>query len=193
MIIKPGPKCKKCALYKDCTYVPGAGPKAKLAIIGEAPGREEELAGIPLVGRPGRLLNFIINKLGISRDEIYITNAVKCKPANGKLPTKKKEREDVLRRCKPILFDELKRKGVQTILCLGATAMEQISGKSNISRFEGREVMPSVFVGYHPSYILRNHWDERKLTVAVYRAAKHAEMKVKVQTDGKLFDYNAFQ
>ena len=96
--------CTKCNLSKTRTNaVPGKGnPKAEIMFIGEAPGRTEDLKGEPFVGSAGNILSEVLSSVGLSRDDVYITNVVKCRPPNNRIPSQE-EKES----CQPYLSKEL--------------------------------------------------------------------------------------
>jgi len=131
-------------------------PFAKLMIIGEAPGAKEEEVGEPFVGRSGKLLDKLLQKVGIDiNQDVYFCNVVKCRPPQNRRPTKIDIQENL-----PWLYQQIKLVNPSVIVLVGATALEAILKiKSPISilrgkwiNWEGRLVMPV----FHPSYLLRN-------------------------------------
>lgn len=131
-------------------------PNARLMIIGEAPGREEDEQGIPFVGRSGRLLTKLLTELGIDRNDIYITNIVKHRPPNNRTPTAKESKlskELILDKQIAIINPDL-------IVTLGKVATEALlEQKINMNEQRGtcialgtHKLVPT----YHPAYILRN-------------------------------------
>ena len=150
--------CTLCDLSKTRTNVVfGEGnPKAKLMFIGEGPGEMEDKTGRPFVGRAGKLLTKIIEKvLEIKRDDVYIANIVKCRPPNNRVPTIEEAES-----CKPYLLKQIDIINPKILVCLGKTAfMYLLNTDMPISRvrgqlfeFRGKKVIPT----YHPSYLLRN-------------------------------------
>ena len=131
-------------------------PFAKLMIIGEAPGAKEEELGEPFVGRSGKLLDKLLQNVGIDiNQDVYFCNVVKCRPPQNRRPTKAEIQENL-----PWLYQQIKLVNPRVIVLVGATALEAILKiKSRISILRGkwidwedRLVMPV----FHPSYLLRN-------------------------------------
>ena len=131
-------------------------PFAKLMIIGEAPGAKEEEIGEPFVGRSGKLLDQLLQNVGIDiNKDVYFCNVVKCRPPQNRRPTKIEIQENL-----PWLYQQIKLVNPSVIVLVGATALEAILKiKSPISilrgewiDWEGKLVMPV----FHPSYLLRN-------------------------------------
>ena len=168
--------CRRCKLWQSRTrLVFGVGnPKARLMFIGEAPGAEEDQQGEPFVGEAGQLLNNLLNKLELSRQEIYITNVVKSRPPKNRTP----EAEEIAA-CRPFLLKQIQAIRPQIIVTLGAVPTHALlESKAPISRLRGNwqrwqgiAVMPT----FHPSYLLRNPqeriktWDDMQKVMAVYR------------------------
>jgi uracil-DNA glycosylase family 4 len=149
-------KCRRCKLHRGAkNLVFGEGsPSARLMFIGEAPGAEEDLQGRPFVGAAGQLLNNMLNKLGLEREEVYITNVVKRRPPENRDPE-----PDEIKACLPFLLQQIKAVRPQVIVTLGKIATQALLGtKEPITRLRGRwqrfdhiRVMPT----FHPSYLLR--------------------------------------
>lgn len=151
--------CAKCTLCSTRTHVVFAdgNPKAKLMIIGEGPGQQEDAKGLPFVGRAGQLLDKILESGGIDRKtETYICNIVKCRPPGNRVPT-----ADEALSCRPYLNAQIDFVKPKLILLAGATAVQHLlKVKDPISRIRGNwfdfkndaKVMPV----FHPSYLLRN-------------------------------------
>lgn len=152
--------CRGCGLiYSDChtQKVPGEGcTLAPLMLIGEAPGYEEDLMGRPFVGRAGQLLTRILNRLGINREKVYITNIIKCRPPSNRDPIKKE-----IAACSEIIEMEIAVIKPKVIITLGSTALKFIKEGSSIIRDRGKWIMYRnkipVMPTFHPSYILRQH------------------------------------
>ena len=161
-------RCSLCnILYKNRTnLVFGSGnPNAEIFIIGEAPGNDEDLQGLPFVGRSGKLLTDIIEKgMGISRETVYIANILKCRPPNNRNPEKME-----IATCTPFLNMQLQIIKPKVIITLGNFAAQYISGQNlgitklrgNFYQYNGIPVMPT----YHPSYLLRNYTPEARREV----------------------------
>lgn len=176
-------KCK----YKDCQECPlakqgrsqvvfGIGnPHAKLMFVGEGPGRDEDKQGMPFVGRAGQLLTKIIEAMKLTREEVYISNVVKCRPPNNRTPLPNES--DICKNL--ILFKEIEIIKPKIICALGATATQGLLGyDANISKtrgiffkFNDALVLPT----YHPAYLLRNPdakkivWEDMKKIVEKLR------------------------
>ena len=148
--------CRRCKLWQSRTrLVFGVGnPKARLMFIGEAPGAEEDKQGEPFVGEAGQLLNNLLFKLELSRQEIYITNVVKSRPPNNRTPV-----AEEIAACRPFLLKQIQAIRPQIIVTLGAVPTHALlESKAPISRlrgnwqrWQGMAVMPT----FHPSYLLR--------------------------------------
>jgi DNA polymerase len=128
--------------------------------VGEAPGADEDLQGEPFVGKAGQLLTRIIQAMGLSRDQVYIANVLKCRPDTpGQTSGNRKPEPEEMRTCLPYLKGQIELIQPKALVALGATAMEGLFGKPiAISKARGRfvdfggiPVMPT----YHPSYVLR--------------------------------------
>lgn len=149
--------CIRCKLHKGRNKIVfGDGsPKARLLFIGEGPGRDEDLQGLPFVGRAGKLLTQMIEAMGLRRGDVYICNVVKCRPPENRAPEK-----DEVAACSPFLFRQIDLVAPQVIVCLGSiaaqTILETTRGISQFRgqwlEFRGRKLMAT----YHPAYLLRN-------------------------------------
>src|SRR5579862_8489405 len=115
--------CIRCKLHKGRTkLVFGDGhPQAKLLFIGEGPGRDEDLQGLPFVGRAGKLLTQMIEAMGLRRSDVYICNVVKCRPPDNRAPEK-----DEVAACSPFLFRQIDLVAPKVIVCLGSIAAQTI-------------------------------------------------------------------
>src|SRR5574341_697111 len=127
--------CVKCSLSKTRTHaVPGKGnPNADLLFIGEAPGRSEDLKGEPFVGAAGKILSEALDFAGLSRDEVYITNVVKCRPPNNRIPLQ--EESDA---CSNYLTWELETIKPKIICIMGNTAYGSLLGGDSITKNRGK-------------------------------------------------------
>jgi uracil-DNA glycosylase len=156
--------CTACDLYKHATQaVLGVGPKDAAAFfVGEQPGDQEDLAGKPFVGPAGRVLDEALVEAEISREEVYVTNAVKhfkWKP-RGKRRLHEKPSQGEIKACRPWLETELALIKPQVIVCLGSTAAQSLMGpkfKITLARGKFFETpwAPWLTATYHPSAILR--------------------------------------
>jgi len=149
--------CQLCPLSRTRkNAVPGEGTyEAELMFVGEAPGYEEDIQGRPFVGKAGQLLTKIIQAMKFRREEVYITNVVKCRPPQNRTP----HREEV-ESCRPYLLEQIEKIQPRVIVALGkvatdffvpgALSMNELRG--NFYQFENIPVMPT----FHPSYLIRN-------------------------------------
>jgi uracil-DNA glycosylase len=148
--------CTKCELCKTrINAVPGKGnPSAKIVFIGEAPGRTEDVRGEPFVGSAGKKLSDALAKNGILRDSVYITNVVKCRPPNNRVPNES-ERES----CSPYLDAELEAIKPEIICVLGNTASNSVLGQGEITKNRGKIIEKNgkkYFLTFHPAAIIYN-------------------------------------
>ncbi len=155
--------CKKCDLYKTKTnYVPGSGnEKAEVVFVGEAPGREEDLKGEPFVGAAGKLLNEMLSKIGLKREDVFICNVLKCRPPNNRDPT-----PEEVEACGNFLVRQLNVIRPKVVVCLGRfaanfifdifglefTSISKVKGKVFETEMWDRKV--KVLPIYHPAAIL---------------------------------------
>jgi uracil-DNA glycosylase len=163
--------CRNCPLWKDATQtVFGAGsPHARIMLVGEQPGDEEDRRGLPFVGPAGRLLDRALEAAGIDRRTLYVTNAVKHFKwqLRGKRRLHKTPAQREIEACRPWLEAEIAALRPEVICCLGATAARTLLGPSfRVSVSRGRLVesayAPRVFATLHPSAILRVRGEERE-------------------------------
>ena len=133
-------RCKRCPLGKTRTnFVFGVGnPQADIMFIGEAPGRDEDLQGIPFVGRAGKLLDKMLAEIGLSRNDVYIANILKCRPPNNRDP-----QPEEVEKCQPYLLKQIK---LINPAVMGAM-------RNRWFDYHGIKLM----VTYHPAAILRSN------------------------------------
>ncbi len=149
--------CTKCALHETRTRtVFGSGsPTADLVFIGEAPGRDEDLQGVPFVGRAGKLLDKMIAAIGFTREDVFIANILKCRPPNNRDP-----KEDEVAACGNYLARQIELLDPVIICALGRVAGQNLLGKNEPLRVlrEGEHHYNGirVIVTYHPAALLRN-------------------------------------
>ena len=162
--------CHNCELANSCTRkVPGKGSQqADLMIIGEAPGHDEDVQGIPFVGRAGQLLNKILQAIRLDPNAVYITNILKCRPPNNRDP----ESEEIAQ-CEPHLIRQIELIQPKIICALGRIAGQTLLKTSEslgrlrekVHRYHGVKLI----VTYHPAALLRNPkwkrpaWEDMKL------------------------------
>ncbi len=172
--------CRRCGLGESRrSIVFGEGnPRAGLMLIGEAPGEKEDESGRPFVGPAGRILNKILDEVGIRRDDIYITGVVKCRPPKNRLP----KREEVTA-CNPFLEEQIELIKPKLIVCLGSLAAKTlIDPKLKITEARGRwvekegiKIMPT----YHPASVF--HDQEKMDSIREdFRSVKEAYENSKV-------------
>jgi len=154
--------CARCDLYKTRTNVVfGAGnPRARLMFIGEAPGMQEDLEGMPFVGKAGQLLTKIIESMGLKRKDVYIANVLKCRPPDNRnpLPTEILTCEEYLIRqveaVNPYIICALGKFAAQTLL----KTQEPITKlRGQFYDYRGIKLIPT----FHPAYLLRNPEDKK--------------------------------
>jgi len=141
-------------------------PNAALMFVGEAPGEDEDRQGLPFVGRAGQLLTRMIAAMGRSRETVYITNIVKCRPPNNRNP-----QPDEIAACSPFLYQQIRAIRPKVICALGTFSARTLLGaQAPISGLRGRfhplpqfpdtiRVMPT----YHPAYLLRSPGEKKKV------------------------------
>lgn len=165
--------CQRCKLCKSRNKIVfGDGnPRADLVFVGEGPGRDEDMQGLPFVGRAGKLLTQMIEAMGLARQDVYIANVVKCRPPENRLPEK-----DEIETCSPFLLRQLDVIRPKVIVCLGNCASQTLIGTNkSISHFRGQWFDfrgARLIATYHPAYLLRNPaakgevWNDLKKVIA---------------------------
>lgn len=151
--------CTKCGLHatrKNIVFSRG-NPQATICVVGEAPGEDEDLQGLPFVGRSGKLLDETITKLGLNPEQdIYVCNIIKCRPPGNRRPS-----TEEVNTCIDFLEDQLKLVSPKVIVALGSTSIDSLmpANTLGITKIRGRffkygktPLLPT----YHPSYVLRN-------------------------------------
>lgn len=150
--------CVKCGELSRCRHsvVFGVGnPRAEIMFVGEAPGHDEDMQGIPFVGRAGDLLTKIIAAMGCKREEVYIANVLKCRPPENRTPL-----PDEVTNCLPYLLSQIELIQPKVLVALGATAVRALLDvqlgitkmRGHWYTFRGIPIMPT----FHPAYLLRN-------------------------------------
>jgi uracil-DNA glycosylase len=149
--------CTRCKLHKGRNKIVfGDGnPKAELVFVGEGPGHDEDVQGLPFVGRAGKLLTQMIEAMGLRREDVYICNVVKCRPPENRAP----EKEEVAT-CSPFLLRQIDAIAPKVIVCLGSVAAQTLlETNRGISQFRGQWLEfrgRKLLATYHPAYLLRN-------------------------------------
>jgi DNA polymerase len=166
-----GPACTRCKLHTlgRTQIVFGVGnPEARLMFVGEAPGADEDEQGVPFVGRAGQLLTKIIEAIGLTREDVYIANVIKCRPPQNRNPE-----PDEVDSCEPFLFQQIDAIKPKVIVALGKfgaqtllRTMDPISRlRGRVFEYRGAKLIPT----FHPAYLLRNPpakrevWEDMKL------------------------------
>ena len=167
--------CTRCKLHGlgRTQIVFGVGnSNADLMFVGEAPGADEDIQGVPFVGRAGQLLTKMIEAMGFTRDEVYIANVLKCRPPGNRNPE-----PDEIATCEPFLFRQLESIEPKVVIALGAFAARTLlKTDAPISRLRGRvfdfrgaKLIPT----FHPSFLLRSPgykreaWDDLKMALSL--------------------------
>lgn len=166
--------CTKCALHEERTSIVfgyGNTEEPPIAFVGEGPGKDEDEHGFPFVGKAGELLTKMIEAMKMTRDEVYICNAVACRPPGNRNPLK-----DELSACRPVMESQLKAVRPKVIVALGSTACRQLlqtsDGVGELRRkWHEWEGIP-LRATYHPAYLLRKPdmktrvWTDLKVVLA---------------------------
>jgi DNA polymerase len=163
--------CTRCKLHTlgRRQVVFGVGnPQADLMFVGEAPGADEDVQGEPFVGRAGQLLTKIIEAIGLTREDVYIANVIKCRPPQNRNPE-----QDEVDTCEPFLFQQIDVIKPKVVVALGTFAarallrtLDPISRlRGRVFEYRGAKLIPT----FHPAYLLRNPsskrevWEDMKL------------------------------
>lgn len=174
--------CKRCALRGGCKQVVfGEGkPDARLMLVGEGPGGDEDRLGRPFVGRAGKLLNRILEAAEISREDVYITNVVKCRPPGNRNPV-----QTEIDACCSYLAEQFKLIKPEIVVCLGVLATKTIIDKNAaITRVRGLwyEINGMrVIATFHPAALLRDPsrkkpvWEDFKEVMKYYHLDRGVE------------------
>jgi len=150
-------ECTRCKLHKTRNKIVfgNGSEKADLVFVGEGPGHDEDIQGLPFVGRAGKLLTQMIEAMGLQRKDVYICNVVKCRPPENRMP----ERDEIAA-CSPFLIRQIDAIHPKVIVCLGATAAQMLLNTTrSISAFRGEWLEyrgTRLLATYHPAYLLRN-------------------------------------
>ncbi len=155
--------CRLCGLCETRTQtVFGVGNRsARLMVVGEAPGADEDRQGEPFVGRAGQLLNSMLRAAGFERGQVFIANVLKCRPPNNRDPS-----DDEAGHCLPYLRRQIELVAPDAILCVGRIAAQRLLGTGQpVGKLRGRVhdlAGVPVVVTYHPAYLLRSPGEKRK-------------------------------
>jgi len=172
--------CTRCKLHTlgRRQIVFGVGnPKAALMFVGEAPGRDEDVQGIPFVGRAGQLLTKMIEAIGLRREDVYIANVIKCRPPENRNPE-----PDEVASCEPFLFRQVGAIAPVVIVALGTFAAQALlKTQEPISRLRGRVFKyggARLIPTFHPAFLLRSperkrdSWEDLKQAKALLDASE---------------------
>lgn len=149
-------QCRKCRLWRTASHpVPGEGSKdAMIMFIGEAPGFHEDKSGRPFVGRAGQLLDKLLSRIGLRREDVFITNVLKHRPPDNRGPNK-----DEIRTCLPYLQRQIQIINPKVIVPLGRYALEIFVKDQTITKTHGQALKVgerTIFPVYHPAAALRS-------------------------------------
>lgn len=161
--------CTRCRLYEQARNpVPGAGnPYAEIMVIGEAPGEQEDLKGIPFIGRSGKYLDYLLGLIGLDRDQIFISNVVKHRPPGNRDPL-----PDEIAACKPYLDAQMEIIDPLLIVTLGRFSMARYFPNGKISVIHGQpryEERMAYYPLFHPAAALRNPDLRQKMEEDIHR------------------------
>jgi uracil-DNA glycosylase family 4 len=174
-----GEDCSRCKLHAlgRRQIVFGVGnADADLMFVGEAPGADEDVQGIPFVGRAGQLLTKIIEAIGLTRDQVYIANVIKCRPPGNRNPE-----PDEVETCEPFLFRQIDVVSPKVIVALGTFAAKTLLRtqdpisrlRGRVYEFRGAKLIPT----FHPAFLLRSPdrkrdvWEDMKKVRALLQDA----------------------
>jgi len=148
--------CKLCKLCEERNNaVPGQGSiDTKIILVGEAPGRNEDKAGLPFVGFAGKILEEALKKAGFQREDVYITNVVKCRPPNNRVPE-----PDEISKCTGYLKKEIQMFSPSIVCILGATALQSLLNLKGLQRYHGKTIIcdgMKYFITFHPAATIYN-------------------------------------
>lgn len=171
--------CTRCKLSKQRTNIVfGDGnPSARIMFIGEGPGREEDLQGLPFVGEAGTLLTRLIEKMGLSRPDVYIANMVKCRP-----PMNRDPEDDEVATCRQFVERQIGIIRPEVIVTLGRVALQALmnnpklkitAARGHFLEYAGIPLMPT----FHPAYLLRNPGDKWKTWADAQRVMERLGLK----------------
>lgn len=176
------PLCKLARTRKNA--VPGEGQlAARIMFVGEAPGRSEDEKGRPFVGAAGRILDDLLEKAGIERSQVFITNVVKCRPPNNRVPE-----DDEAAACRPYLDRQIALIKPRVICILGRTAYSSLLGGSSITANRGKIVEKEgqkYFLTFHPAAAIYN----KSLLAALETDLKKLAKEIKEESKSSMEDY----
>lgn len=176
------PLCKLSRTRKNA--VPGEGQlAAKIMFVGEAPGRSEDEKGRPFVGAAGKILDDLLKKAGIERSQVFITNVVKCRPPNNRVPE-----DDEAAACSPYLDRQIALIRPKVICILGRTAYASLLGGSSITANRGKIIEKAgqkYFLTFHPAAAIYN----KSLLSSLEADLKKLSREIKNEGKSSMEDY----
>lgn len=164
--------CTRCdlALSRTNTVFASGDPYSPLMLIGEGPGENEDATGLPFVGRAGKLLDDILGAVELTRDQVYLTNTVKCRAAveEGGRMRNRQPKTGEIRACNPYLQGQVEAVKPRILLCLGGPAAKTVIDKGfKITRDRGKwyeAYGARAMATFHPAYVLRQQGEELQTT-----------------------------
>jgi len=180
-------KIENCLLKKNSTNIvfSDGDPGAQIMVIGEGPGANEDLEGVPFIGRTGELLDKMLLSINLDRDNVYISNVVNYRPPENRNPSK----EEVARYL-PYLIKHIEIINPQILILLGSTALNAIIGSNKvISEIRGRWIEkkigncnPSIIISFHPAFLMRQP-DQKKLSWLDLKMIKKKILDLKINIE----------
>ena len=178
---------KDCALKRNSKnlVLSDGNSKSKIMIIGEGPGANEDLMGLPFVGKAGKLLDKMLNAINLSRFNVYITNVVNYRPPENRKPT-----EEEIERYLPFLIRHIDIIKPKIIIILGSTALNAIIGdKDTISKARGKwyrkkigNLMVNIIASFHPAFLMRQP-DQKKMAWIDLKMVREKIKQLKIKID----------
>ena len=177
-------RIKNCGLKKSSTNIvfSDGNPDSKIMIIGEGPGANEDLEGVPFIGRTGELLDKMLLSINLNRDNVYISNVVNYRPPENRNPT-----EEEIARYLPYLIKHIEIINPQVLILLGSTALNTIIGNDKvISDTRGKWIekkigscTTSIITSFHPAFLMRQP-DQKKLSWIDLKMIKKKILDLKI-------------
>jgi len=178
---------KNCELKRNSTNIvfSDGNPNAKIMIIGEGPGANEDLEGVPFIGKTGELLDKMLSSINLDRDNVYITNVINFRPPENRTPT-----EEEITRYLPYLIKHIEIIDPKILILLGSSALNAIIGGNQIiSDVRGKWIdktigkcSPSVIASFHPAFLMRQP-DQKKLSWIDLKMIKKKILDLKINIE----------
>ena len=170
-------RCKLATAGRQAIVFGEGDPKARLMFVGEGPGEQEDIQGRPFVGKAGQLLDKMINAIGLKREDVYIANAVKCRPPGNRNPE-----PDEIQACSSFLHRQIDLIRPEVIVALGKFAAQTLlETETRISELRGQfhtyrgvKLMPT----FHPAYLLRNPSSKKEAWEDLQKVAKELDLEL---------------